>query len=150
MIFEYSSVLVRDAETGDPGLILRPEVSIRVIGPADERLLWALVDTGADNTILPMSVAEQCGIATVNGTGPMLEAYGGQKITTRFGNIAFELRAGSDVIRWQARVQFFDFDSPEQESIVLGHADFLDYFTATFDGLEGILTLLPNEELPKC
>jgi hypothetical protein len=32
--------------------------------------------------------------------------------------------------------------------VILGHDGFLDYFTATFDGKAGTLTLLPNDELP--
>ena len=32
--------------------------------------------------------------------------------------------------------------------IILGHTGFLEYFTATFDGKFGALTLVPNDELP--
>ena len=32
--------------------------------------------------------------------------------------------------------------------MILGHAGFLDYFTATFDGNSGTLTLIANDELP--
>ena len=32
--------------------------------------------------------------------------------------------------------------------LILGHSGFLDYFTANFDGENGILTLTPNAELP--
>ena len=108
----------------------------------------ALVDTGADNTILPMSVADVCGIPTEAGLGPQMEAYGGQKIPTRFGNVTFELGEDDEAVRWQARVQFFDFITPDGESLILGHSGMLDYFSADFDGQEAVLTLTVNDELP--
>ena len=37
---------------------------------------------------------------------------------------------------------------PEIPIDVVGSSGFLDYFTATFDGKAGHLTLVPNEDLP--
>ena len=44
------------------GLVYRPEISVRVIGSQDEIYLMALVDTGADETILPLSLAQLLGV----------------------------------------------------------------------------------------
>jgi hypothetical protein len=52
-------------------------------------------------------------------------------------------------VRRPDRVQFFEFASPDKESLLLGHAGFLDYFTATFDGQQSVLTLWANDNLPK-
>lgn len=75
-------------------------------------------------------------------------AFGGQKLSMQFGDVEIEVAQGGERFRWTARVQFFEFSSPGDESLVLGHAGFLDYFTATFDGARSELILVPNEDLP--
>jgi hypothetical protein len=39
-------------------------------------------------------------------------------------------------------------DDASQETLILGHQGFLDYFTASFDGDECALELTPNRHLP--
>lgn len=135
-------------ENGDAIVMLRPEIRVRVIGPAGSLLMWALVDTGADYTVLPMSVAEHCGIETSALPIPFLRTFSGDAMETRIGEATFLLRQDGEEIRWTTEVQFYEFESASRETMVLGHAGFLDYFTATFDGLDAILTLEPNIELP--
>jgi hypothetical protein len=36
----------------------------------------------------------------------------------------------------------------ERSAVILGHAGFLDYFEATFDGKLGTLSLRANDDLP--
>jgi len=67
MRFDYTGVISASADTGDPIVIFRPEVRIRVHGPNGSGDFLALVDTGADNTILPESVARALGIPVVPG-----------------------------------------------------------------------------------
>jgi hypothetical protein len=148
MNFFYRPAITYSPETGEPTVVLRPEIPVRVIGPRATAQFRALVDTGADNTILPWSLAENCGVELVEGKGPQMEVFGGQKIETLFGDVRFELKDASETIRWRTRVQFFAFPSPEEESLVLGHAGFLDFFTAVFDGQLGELSLTPNSDLP--
>jgi hypothetical protein len=42
----------------------------------------------------------------------------------------------------------FVTDDANQETLILGHQGFLDYFTATFDGDNCVLDLKPNPHLP--
>ena len=76
-------------------------------------------------------------------------AFGGQKLSIQFGDVEIEIAQGRERFRWRARVQFFNFASRGDESLVLGHAGFLDYFTATFDGARSELILVANEDLPR-
>jgi len=78
MRFPYTVSVARSIDTGDEIVLLRPEVPIRVYGPAGAAELLALVDTGADNSILPLSVAHDLGIETTLGKEPAASAYGGQ------------------------------------------------------------------------
>jgi predicted aspartyl protease len=146
MNFIYQLVLGYSAETGELTAVLRPEIPILVTGPKRTRQFQALVDTGTDYTVLPKSVADDCGIPTAPGNGPPLKVFGGESLKTSFGDVQFELRQENVRIRWNARVQFFDFPSAEDESLLLGHVGFLDYFDATFQGQQGMLTLVPVDE----
>jgi len=64
------------------------------------------------------------------------------------GIVVLALTAEGQSCQWTATAQFFDFATTEEEMIILGHTGFLEYFTATFDGKFGALTLVPNDELP--
>lgn len=148
MKFEYRPAIIATPDGGDYLLILRPEIPVTIIGRRDASPIIGLVDTGSDNTILPMSVAEKLGVPVRATAGPPAQVFGGNHVQLFAGEVAFELRSADEFIHWKADVYFHDFPPGEVETAILGHAGFLDYFTATFDGLEGILTLLPNEELP--
>ena len=64
------------------------------------------------------------------------------------GEVTRTLQAQGEEVRWATEVCFFEFPDLDEESLVLGHSGFLDYFSATFDGKSGTLTLEPNDELP--
>ncbi len=148
MKFSYQPTYTLAPETGEPMIVFRPEISVRVVGPTGSRLFLALVDTGADNTVLPKSVADVCGIVTDSGVGPSMETFGGHKLPTRFGNVTLEIAEGNEKVRWATRVQFFDFDTPDTETLIMGHAGMLEYFLAGFDGWNAELSLTANDDLP--
>jgi hypothetical protein len=107
------------------------------------------VDTGSDNTILPKSVADHLGISVKKVAGATASLFGGAKVQLLEGRARLRLESGKESIEWITPVCFFDFASSDEETAILGHAGFLDYFTATFDGQRGVLSLLPNDDLPK-
>jgi hypothetical protein len=109
----------------------------------------ALVDTGADTTILPRSIADDLGIALSTGAVPHLTSFGGHQMEVSLGEVQLKIEDGTNTVRWTTRVHFFEFGSTDQETIVLGHTGFLEYFTATFDGANQMLTLQPNNKIAK-
>jgi predicted aspartyl protease len=147
MIFYYQPI-ISAAPDGNYQIVLRPEIPVTVIGPTGKATYSGLVDTGSDNTILPKSVAHQLGIALVPAAGPPATVFGGHRVQLLVGDVTLELEADTEVARWQTQIYFFDFAHEEDETVILGHMGFLDYFTATFDGKLGSLTLVPNDELP--
>lgn len=147
MRFDYSAILSSAPDIGDAVVIFRPEVRIRVHGPNGAGDFLALVDTGADNTILPEAIANDLGIPLKAGTGPAATAFGGQAIALSYADVELELMHADGDLRWSARV-FFVADDTNQETLILGHQGFLDYFTATFDGENCVLELKPNPHLP--
>jgi hypothetical protein len=60
----------------------------------------------------------------------------------------FSLQSPDEVIKWATEVCFFDSPDQEEDSLILGHSGFLDFFSATFDGKSGSLSLDANDELP--
>lgn len=149
MNFLYEAFVTLEPETGEPNMILRPIIPVRIFGQSTFGHYAALVDTGADNTILPKRIVDDLGIELQAGHGPDATAFGGQTISLLFGDVELELEEQQGRVRWKTRVQFYDFASPEDETLILGHAGFLDYFSALFDGEQGMLSLTPNSMLPE-
>jgi hypothetical protein len=148
MKFDYTGVISSSPDTGDAVVLFRPEVRIRLRGPHGSGDFLALVDTGADNTILPESVARVLGIPLVPGTGPAARAFGGQEIALSYADVELELVHSDGRLRWLARVYFLA-GSADEETLILGREGFLDYFTATFIGEECVVDLVPNSYLPR-
>jgi hypothetical protein len=148
MRFPYPLSIARSIETGDEIVLLRPEIPIRVYGLAGAADMLALVHTGADNSILPLSVARDLGIETTPGKGPEATAFGGQRIALSFAEVALEISQRDTVVRWRARVYFADFPDDTEKAVIPGHEGFLDYFTATFDGEDCVVALKPNDSIP--
>jgi hypothetical protein len=148
MKFPYTLNIVPSIETGDEIVLLRPEIPLRVYGPAGHVDVLALVDTGADNSILPLSVARDLGLDTATGKGPAATAFGGQRIALSFADVVLELSQEDIVIRWRTRLYFADFPGDNEKAVILGHEGFLDFFTATFIGEDCVLELEPNDGIP--
>ena len=148
MRFPYSLNIVPSIETGDEIVLLRPEIPHRMHGPAGIADVVALVDTGADTSIVPLSIADDLGIATTPGAGPGAIAFGGQSIRLSFAEVVLELNQDQQTIRWRARMYFAEFPDASERAVVLGHEGFLDYFTATFFGEDYVLELIPNHGIP--
>jgi hypothetical protein len=148
MIFHYTAILSPAPDTGEEIVIFRPEVPLRIFGPNGSAMYMALVDTGADNTIMPMTIARELGITTHRGKGPGAAAFGGQEISLSHADVELELTQDENSLRWRARVQFFGSPDIEPETLIVGHQGFLDHFTAIFDGEQLTLDLQPNGDIP--
>lgn len=146
MKFEYK-VYPRDPVPGAPeGIMFQPKIPITIYGPTGIMPFDALVDTGADHTIFPRFNAKHIGaplyernLSYTNGIGPE-----GVKSFYADG-IELELRVDGEVCRWISPVWFSESDD---FPALLGRKGFLEYFTATFDGQNHVLTLEPNNTFP--
>lgn len=148
MKFDYREYLSRVPGKAEYRLILRPVIPVRIIGPTAEARCDALVDTGADETVLPICLAELLGVSLDQDFTGQAAGIGGTRLHVRYGDIVFELSDGRKALRWATSAGFVEFPSPDDELVILGHGGFLDYFTATFDGESATVELLPNAMLP--
>jgi hypothetical protein len=62
MKFPYRQYISQYPGTSDFRLILRAVISVRITGPRVSARWDALVDTGADETLLPLSLGEVLGV----------------------------------------------------------------------------------------
>jgi aspartyl protease len=149
MKFDYTTYDVDPSSTNPSGVVRRPEVLLRVNSGASARLVLALVDTGADESVLPSTLANSIGVTTDDANTIQAAGVGGQLIDLLPGAVELEITDGSESYKWRTVVGFARFENPDDECAILGHVGALEYFTATFDGEAHQLSLAPNGTLPK-
>lgn len=142
---EYVSIF---PGTNDYRLILRPVITIRVVGPNADARWDALLDSGADETLFPLSLAEVLGVELDQELISEAAGISGDRLKIHYGDVELQIESDQDVVAWKTTVGFVDFGSASDEVIILGHGGCLDFFTATFDGEQAELELKPNGLLP--
>ena len=75
-------------------------------------------------------------------------AYGGEPLPATFADIEVELSDGVTTLRFPLRAYFHETADDSDDTLVLGHSGFLEFFTASFIGEEFALELSPNDYLP--
>lgn len=148
MRFEYTEFVTAAPDNGDPVLMLRPIVTIRVHGNERERVISPLVDTDANHCIFPEWIAEQLSIPTAACSGPLSEGISGTAVSMTHGWVDLELKHNAQGCRWRTQLVFTDASAVRGQA-VLGQMGFLQFFRATFDTADDTFELLPNEYLPR-
>lgn len=148
MKFPYREYVGELPGTSDFQLILRPVITVRVVSPKAEARWDALVDSGADETLLPISLAKVLDIELHAATS-RAAGVSGEQLTIHYGDVELQIACGLEVVRWRTTVGFVEFGVSNDELVILGHGGCLDYFTATFDGEHAELELTPNGLLPQ-
>ncbi|HXG09574.1 MAG TPA: hypothetical protein VNK04_07275 [Gemmataceae bacterium] len=123
----------------------RPLVDVTVIGPIGSRVRPALLDTAADDTILPESLAVLIGVdLSTAPTGSATSPITGS-IPLRYAPVTLRLTDGREQREWPATVAF----TPARLiHPLLGFAGCLQYFTATFMGDREEVELAVNALYP--
>jgi len=134
MKFTYQQYISPASPTAPSGIVYRPVVPLRIIGTAAAVFSWATVDTGSDDTLLPLSVGYLVGAKLDASQTWNLEGIAGQTLSAVLGEVTLEVRGGNQIFRWLQKVGFVDFSNPQDEVFLLGHAGCLDYFRITCDG----------------
>lgn len=148
MKFPYREYVSVFPGTTDFRLIVRPVITIHISGPTSKSRWDALVDTGADETLLPYSLVEILGVELDPAVTSQASGISGDQLTIHYGEVDFEIVAESQIVRWKTIVGFVEFGASDDEVIVLGHGGCLEYFTAIFDGENAVLEMTANPLLP--
>jgi hypothetical protein len=134
MTFPYQRYAVEASPVFSRGVVYRPEITLRIIGGAGDAIIHALVDTGADGTLFPRSIGEAIGATIYEKSTATVRGLGGEPLTVVAGEVEIEVADGDERHRWTMPVGFTSLQDPQDEVAILGHAGFLDYFEATFNG----------------
>ena len=133
MRFRYQRYRMKSPES--PGVIInRPEISVKVIGPAGVVKLDALVDTGSDLTLIPRWVAGQIGAIVDDTRRCPLGGLAGQVVEASPGDVELEISSNGSFFRWVTAVVFVNYPAGSKATTTLGYSGFLDFFRVTFDG----------------
>lgn len=151
MNFRYRQYEIPDGrESGKLVTVYRPVIAVTVSGPSGDLFQRALVDTGADFSILPLSIAPLLGITLDPKNNRVGESATGHNLAVSIGKVTLEITQGRERYHWVTEVGFALLGGTyHDEDAILGHGSFLDFFTATFDGKKHELALKPNSRLPK-
>lgn len=144
MKFSYQISTIKSSPGFKGGRLYQPKVWIVLVGSQGEYRLKAIVDTGSDQTILPiLDIEEFTGIRIDRKIKASVRGISHHQSGLFLGrNCQFRLSDDKESFQWSATVWFSDDDSSPP---ILGHSGFLEYFTATFDGFKKELELLPNK-----
>jgi hypothetical protein len=120
--------------------VWRPTIRLILHGTLGTVKLNALVDPGADHTMLPRDFADALGISIDDGRPGSVRGVGGSPVVVHPGQAELEIAHQGQSFRWRAAIRF----GPANH-VLLGQLGCLEFFTATFDHYRRELTLEPNE-----
>ena len=148
MKWTYCQYTVDQSRICSSGVVYRPEAKIRVGGTRGETYLRVLLDTGADHTVLPYSIAADIGAELFEDDADAAKGVSGHEITIIPGRVELELLDRDESCRWTAIIGFAEFASSADECSIFGHAGCLEYFFATFDGHSQVVELIRRPNFP--
>jgi hypothetical protein len=148
VIFPFRRAEVQPTPGYPSGIILRPEVPVWIGLPGGRRRpYFGLLDTGSDDTKLPLSIAHRFGVA-LGGDHPIVFRGVGGLAVGFYGEVVLELRQSPKSYIWTAHVAFLpdpvDATPEERIAILLGHAGFFRHFHVAFDYQRGRVRIRPN------
>jgi len=144
MKWAYRRYAVGRSRICPEGIVCRPEAKVRVGGRLGNAYLRVLVDTGADHTVLPFSIAAVIGAELFENEPDEAKGFSGHEISIIPGKVELELLGDTESYKWDAVVGFARFASLEDECSILGHTGCLEFFCASFDGGSKLVELSPQ------
>ena len=123
----------------------RPIVTVSVIGATGVMIEDALVDSGADDSVFPDSVASLIGIDLSVAPRGAAAGIGMNPVPLRYAQATLRLTDSREHREWQT---WIGFTSVPMRRSILGFAGFLQFFTAVFDGEREQLELAVNTLYP--
>lgn len=144
MRFPYFPDRIRKPD-GSYRFIYRPVVPVEIAGSATSRTFDSLLDSGADVTIFPASLAETLGVA-LDGLPVMRGAgMGGGRLEYQLATVKLRLSDGRDEYIWCTKVGFTESFIKRP---VAGRLGFLHFFDLCLFGDRRQIEILPNAAFP--
>jgi hypothetical protein len=148
LIFPYVRVPIRRPAVALGGLTYRPRplIPVSLVGPTNTRLVYGLVDSGADDTVFPESLANQIGLDLTGAPeGESGSFTGGPNVPVRFATVTLRLATQTERREWSALI---GFTSAPMRHGLLGYAGALQFFATNLRGDAEIVELTVNSLYP--
>jgi hypothetical protein len=133
------------AALGGRSSVSRPLISITLVGPGGTQALDGLIDSGADGVLVPEFVVPITGIDLDMAPQETTRGIGGSQMTARYADVTLRIANPNEHREWSALVGFAPLTS---RNVILGHAGFLQHFTACFHGDLEFVELTVNALYP--
>jgi hypothetical protein len=123
----------------------RPLIPIALVGPSGSKLLDAIADTAADDTVFAEASAAQIGVDLSNAPTGTAIGVGGNPVAVRYAEILLRLTDGQELREWTGWVGFTQakFRYP-----MLGFAGCLRFFDTLIRGAAEEVELTVNSLYP--
>jgi hypothetical protein len=147
MRFAYLPVTVRRPVYPLGGSTIRhyPVFSVAVGGPSGEWSRDCLVDSAADDTIFPITVARKVGIDLSNAPVGEARQVGGVILSYRYAQVTLRISDGLETCEWPAIVGFLD--QPMRWAL-LGQTGFFQFLDVHLRGGRREVILTPDVAFP--
>jgi hypothetical protein len=122
----------------------RPIVTATVIGTSDQRQTDAVLDTGSDECLFPVSFLNLIGGKPRPTSGHMI-TWRGTRYSLVYADIVLGLDDLANKYQWQATVAF---TAAPIKYALLGMTGCLEYFDARFRGADRVVELVANWKYP--
>jgi hypothetical protein len=101
-------------------------------------------DTGSDDSIFPIALAQQLGIDLSNAPTGQAQGVGGGTVTFHYAQVLLRLSDGTEHAEWSALVGFAPI---HMRRGLLGRTGFHQFFDVTYRGEAREVVLTPNGSL---
>lgn len=143
MKWKYRKYSVDPSPLCPSGVAPRPEAKLRLRGTKGDVYVRALVDTGADHCLFPLSIAEDIGVELLEAEADVAKGFSGHEVEVIPGSARLTLLSEGRMFDWDAIVGFAKFPSRSDECCILGRTGGLEHFIAIFDEKSLLVSLEP-------
>ncbi|MCY2988923.1 MAG: hypothetical protein NTY19_13790 [Planctomycetota bacterium] len=123
----------------------RPLIAVTIVGPRGSRVREAILDTAADDTVFPESLANVIGVDLTDAPTGVGSGVGLVSVPLRYAEVSLRIATTQELREWSAWV---GFTSGSLRRPILGFARFLQFFAATFLGDREEVELSVNRLYP--
>jgi predicted aspartyl protease len=122
----------------------RPIIAVTFVGPGGTWVIDGLLDTGADETVLPDTAAATLGVDLTNAPTGTAMAFG-QQVPVRYALVTIRLANPHERHEWQG---WLAFTSAYLRWPLLGFGGFQQFFSVAYHGDREIVELTVNSLYP--
>jgi hypothetical protein len=123
----------------------RPLIPITLVGPLGSKLLDAIADSAADDTVFDAGTAALIGVDLNNAPTGIALGVGGTPAPVRYAEIVLRLTDGHELREWKA---WIGFTQAKFKYPMLGFAGCLQFFDTVLRGAREEVELTVNSLYP--